>query len=81
MPSHPAAPAVFGQGIPAVPGEPERKSSYSSNGGANRVEVAGSLSGIVGVRDSKDPGGPILMISRDEWASFIAHIRSTAAAG
>jgi hypothetical protein len=55
-----------------------RKSSYSGNGGGNCVEVAHSLPGVVGVRDSKDPDGPILMISRDQWASFITRVRSTA---
>jgi hypothetical protein len=54
-----------------------RKSSYSGNGGADCVEVARNLPGVA-VRDSKNPDGPILTFSRDEWASFIARIRSTA---
>ncbi|WP_344468346.1 DUF397 domain-containing protein [Kitasatospora kazusensis] len=48
------------------------KSSYSSNGGAC-VEVATNLVGaqaIVPVRDSKDPGGPALVFSRDAWTAF-----------
>lgn len=43
-----------------------RKSSYSNQGGGC-VEVA-DLG--VGVRDSKDPSGPILYFTRDEWAAF-----------
>jgi hypothetical protein len=55
-----------------------RKSSYSGNGGGNCVEVARNLPGIVAVRDSKNPNGPVLTISTDEWASFINRLRSTA---
>lgn len=55
-----------------------RKSSYS--GGANNcVEVAGNLPGIVAVRDSKDPAGPVLSFSRREWAAFTGAIRGGAA--
>ena len=53
-----------------------RKSSYSGNGGANCVEVARNLPGGVAVRDSKDPDGPVLLVSRDEWASFIERLRA-----
>ena len=38
-----------------------RKSSYSSQNGAC-VEVATTLPGMVGVRDSKDPEGPVMEI-------------------
>jgi hypothetical protein len=55
-----------------------RKSSYSGNGGGDCVEVARSFPGNIAVRDSKDPDGPILVMSRDQWASFIARVRSTA---
>jgi hypothetical protein len=54
-----------------------RKSSYSGNGGANCVEVARNLSGVVAVRDSKDPDGPVLLVSRHEWAGFIARLRTS----
>jgi hypothetical protein len=53
-----------------------RKSSYSGNGGGDCVEVATRLPGTVAVRDSKDPHGPALIISRDEWASFTTRLRS-----
>jgi hypothetical protein len=54
------------------------KSSYSGNGGGDCVEVARNLPGTVAVRDSKDPHGPVLVVSRDEWASFITGVRTTA---
>ena len=54
------------------------KSSYSGNGGANCVEVARNLPGGVAVRDSKNPHGPVLIITRDEWATFLSGIRATA---
>jgi hypothetical protein len=54
-----------------------KASKSSSNGGAC-VEVARNLPGIVAVRDSKNPHGPVLTISRDDWASFITRLQSTA---
>ena len=41
-----------------------RKSSYSSQSG-NCVEVARNLPGLVAVRDSKEPGGARLVVSRE----------------
>jgi hypothetical protein len=55
-----------------------RRSSYSGNGGGNCVEVSASPAGAVAVRDSKNPHGPVLVISRDEWATFITGIQATA---
>jgi len=55
-----------------------RKSSYSGNGGGDCVEVARNLPGVVAVRDSKNPEGPVLIISRNEWARFISRLRATA---
>jgi hypothetical protein len=55
-----------------------RKSTYSGNGGSDCVEVARNLPGVVAVRDSKNPGGPVLTVSTDEWASFITSLRSPA---
>jgi hypothetical protein len=50
-----------------------RKSSRS--GQSECVEVADNLPGLVGVRDSKDPSGPVLTFSPDTWRTFIAHAR------
>jgi hypothetical protein len=46
------------------------KSSYS-NGGGNCVEVTHDFPGIVPVRDSKRPAGPVLMISSTAWKALI----------
>ena len=55
-----------------------RKATRSTSNGGNCVEVARNLPGIVAVRDSKDPHGPVLTVSADEWAAFIARLRATA---
>jgi hypothetical protein len=49
-----------------------RKASYSSGQGGACVEVARNLPGVVAVRDSKDPSGPALTFTTDEWRDFIA---------
>lgn len=53
-----------------------RKSSRSSDTGGQCVEVAGSLPGIVAIRDSKDPNGPALLFSTYEWRMFVADIKA-----
>jgi hypothetical protein len=50
-----------------------RNSSYSGNSG-NCVEVA-NLGQAVAVRDSKDPRGPVLAVSRDDWTNFLTRIK------
>jgi hypothetical protein len=52
-----------------------RKSARSGGTGGNCVEVAGNLPGIVAVRDSKDPDGPALIFTPDEWRAFSTGIR------
>lgn len=47
-----------------------RKSSRSGNEGAC-VEVADNIPGVVAVRDSKDPHGPALTFSPEEWSAFV----------
>ncbi|NEW75543.1 DUF397 domain-containing protein [Streptomyces rhizosphaericus] len=54
-----------------------RKSSYSSNGGGECVEVADNLPGIVPVRDSKDPDGPVLIFRAHCWSAFIAALKAS----
>ena len=51
------------------------KSSLSNGSGGDCVEVARNLPGVVAVRDSKDPDGPKLVFSPDEWRAFSAGIR------
>ncbi|NKZ04997.1 DUF397 domain-containing protein [Actinomadura latina] len=41
-----------------------RKSSYSGSNAAECVELAGVAGAVVAVRDSKDPDGPVLLLSR-----------------
>ena len=54
------------------------KSTHSNGSGGACVEVARNLPGIVAVRDSKNPDGPALIVSGDEWASFITRLQATA---
>lgn len=57
-----------------------RKASASNGtGGNNCVEarithasVAGKKGPIVQVRDSKDPHGPVLSFTKDEWKAFLS---------
>ena len=51
-----------------------RKSTRSSSSGQNCVEIAVNLPGIVAVRDSKDPNGSRLVISRDQWSAFVSGV-------
>ncbi len=51
-----------------------RKSRYS--GGNNEcVEIADNLPGLIAVRDSKDPDGPVLRFTPDAWEAFLAYLR------
>ncbi|MBM7443241.1 DUF397 domain-containing protein [Streptomyces sp. HB132] len=54
------------------------KSSYSNNGG-DCIEVAANLvvsHGVVPVRDSKDPSGPVLQFPAGAFASFVADVKA-----
>ena len=51
-----------------------RKSSYSNNGG-NCVEVARSLPGTIAIRDSKNPSGPTLSFTSDEWRILLGDLK------
>jgi hypothetical protein len=46
------------------------KSSFSFSN-SNCVEVASLPNGGVGVRDSKDPSGPVLRFTPGEWHAFL----------
>lgn len=52
------------------------KSSFSSQTGGNCVEVARLADGRRAVRDSKDRDGGVQIYRSEEWAAFIAAIRS-----
>jgi Domain of unknown function (DUF397) len=51
-----------------------RKSTYSG-GATNCVEVAGNLSAIVAVRDSKDPEGSALTFAPGAWDAFTGAVK------
>jgi Domain of unknown function (DUF397) len=53
-----------------------RKSTFSNGSGGNCVEVARNLPRIVAVRDSKNPHGPVLPLSPEDWARFTARLRT-----
>ncbi|MEV6593628.1 DUF397 domain-containing protein [Streptomyces acidicola] len=54
-----------------------RKSTYSDDGGGNCLEVApcphatAATPTTIHIRDSKNPTGPTLTVSREAWAAFL----------
>jgi hypothetical protein len=64
--------------MPDLSGAQWRKSTRSGSNGGNCVEVAHNLAGVVAVRDSKDPAGPVLTFTPTAWAGFV---RATGTAG
>ena len=66
-------------GIPSLGNPPARprwiKSSLSFSNGAC-VEVASLPGGQVGVRNSRDSGGPVLAFTPAEWHAFIGGVRN-----
>ncbi|WP_413757137.1 DUF397 domain-containing protein [Streptomyces sp. MMBL 11-3] len=52
-----------------------RKSSHSGgDGGEDCVEVADGVPGVVPVRDSKVPHGPVLLVGPLAWAEFVGAV-------
>ncbi|MFJ4920685.1 DUF397 domain-containing protein [Streptomyces sp. NPDC088725] len=49
-----------------------RKSSYSNDEGGSCLEVSDDFAGVVPVRDSKVPTGPVLMLTPGAWADFVS---------
>jgi hypothetical protein len=62
--------------MPDFTGAQWRKSTRSGSNGGNCVEVADNLPGVVYVRDSKDPEGPVLSFEPDAWRAFIEDLKS-----
>ncbi|MEU7691756.1 DUF397 domain-containing protein [Microbispora hainanensis] len=61
-----------------------RKSSYSGSNGGDCVEVA-EIDGdgpehksgrLIAVRDSKDPDGPVLFFTPEEWKAFLLGVHA-----
>ncbi|GGY00440.1 DUF397 domain-containing protein [Streptomyces hiroshimensis] len=53
-----------------------RKSSYSGHQG-DCIQIADDATGIVSVRDSKNPQGPALALPAGAWAAFVSHVKGT----
>ncbi|MWK34518.1 DUF397 domain-containing protein [Actinomadura sp. J1-007] len=53
-----------------------RKSSYTSGGGTAECVELGVVGGGVAVRDSKDPEGPRVAVTRGEFAVFVGRIKA-----
>jgi hypothetical protein len=53
-----------------------QKSSFSGGNGGQCVEVAANLSGVVAVRDSKNPSGPKLLFAPGAWRTFIGSVKT-----
>jgi hypothetical protein len=63
--------------IPDLNGARWVSSTRSGDGGQNCVQWApdvAAVSGVVPVRDSKDPEGPVLAFPAERWRAFVKHI-------
>ncbi len=56
--------------LASVPDVHWRKSTHSTSNGGDCVEVA-PVSGVIAVRDSKDPDGPVLLLTRGALRSAV----------
>jgi Domain of unknown function (DUF397) len=52
------------------------KSTYSTSQGSECVEVASLADGGRLLRDSKDPDGPVLRFTADEWRAFVRGLKA-----
>ncbi|MDX3075827.1 DUF397 domain-containing protein [Streptomyces sp. MI02-7b] len=69
---------LSGLTAPDLPGAAWRKSPYSGGNDSQCVEVATNLiasHGAVGIRDSKNPNGPALLIEPAAFTRFITAVR------
>ncbi|GHC58673.1 DUF397 domain-containing protein [Streptomyces cinnamoneus] len=58
-----------------------RKSTYS-DGQEDCLEVADNIpTGLIPVRDSKNPAGPALLIEAGAWSAFVASLKAAAPRG
>ncbi|MGW1516311.1 DUF397 domain-containing protein [Streptomyces sp. NPDC001436] len=56
-----------------------RRSSYSNGSAGLCVEVGDGLTGIVPVRDSRRPGGAVVVLSAAAWSPFVAALKAAPA--
>uniref|UniRef100_A0AAU2VXY9 DUF397 domain-containing protein n=1 Tax=Streptomyces sp. NBC_00008 TaxID=2903610 RepID=A0AAU2VXY9_9ACTN len=52
-----------------------RSSSYSNSNGGECVEITDDFSGIIPVRDSKNPAGPALVVEAAAWGAFVSSLK------
>jgi hypothetical protein len=52
-----------------------RKASYSGNGGSANCVEAGSVPGVVLVRDTVDREGATLSVTADDWSAFLGTLK------
>ena len=50
------------------------KSTYSGGSG-ECIEVAGTVSGFIAIRDSKNADGPELTFALTEWVKFMSRLK------
>lgn len=56
---------------------PWRKSTHSNQDGGQCLEVAdNSPADVIPIRDSKNPTGPVLVLSARAWAAFVGGVRA-----
>lgn len=53
-----------------------RKSTYSNQEQGSCVEVSDDVPGVVPVRDSKVPSGPVLAFPAAAWSSFVQAVKN-----
>ncbi|MFF5709081.1 DUF397 domain-containing protein [Streptomyces sp. NPDC012756] len=53
-----------------------RSSSYSNTSGGDCLEVRDDVPGLVPVRDSKRPDGPVLLLPAAVWAPFVEAVKA-----
>lgn len=58
-----------------LPGNPAWKKSRYSNSQGNCVEVAELEGGVIALRDSKNPSGPALTFTKEEFARWIMEVK------
>lgn len=54
---------------------PWRRSSHSNANGGDCVEITDALPGLVPVRDSKTPDGPVLVVPAAAWDTFVNSLK------
>ncbi|MFF3815410.1 DUF397 domain-containing protein [Streptomyces bluensis] len=52
-----------------------RRSSYSNTNGGDCVEITEDFPGVVPVRDSKNPHGPVLVVPAAAWDEFVNSLK------